>query len=79
MMNTIDRIRRSIRAACFLAQVREELARTPDDPELKWASQELENTLTRHHRALNPSASCPPPVTLPVARPAASAACVPDR
>ncbi len=78
-MNTIDRIRRSIRAACFLAQVREQLARTPDDPELTWASEELENTLTRHHRALNPTAGRPSPAPLPVARPAASAACAPDR
>ena len=64
-MNPIDRIRRSIRAACYLAQVREQLALMPDDPELQWASRELESTLTRHQDALNPRPSrqdpAPPP------------------
>lgn len=65
-MNTIDRIRRSLRAACFLAQVRDQLAQMPDDPDLNWASRELETTLTRHHVALNPprTPAAPPPRAL---------------
>lgn len=78
-MNTIDRIRRSIRAACFLAQVREQLAQTPDDPELTWASHELENTLTRHHRALNPSAVHPAPAPVSTVRSALPQASARDR